>query len=70
MRYDNPDFSDAGLRGRKIRGHTDLGAGRDGWQFDPRLEVEESDGRLVKKCASCFFGTDLGSGRSRRGSIR
>lgn len=61
VRYDSPDFSDAGLWGRKIGGHTDLGAGGDGWQFDPRLEVEESDGRLVKKYASCFFGTDLGS---------
>ena len=61
VRYDSPDFSDAGLWGRKIGGHTDLGADGDGWQFDPRLEVEASDGRLVKKYASCFFGTDLAS---------
>lgn len=61
VRYDNPDFSDAGLWGRKIGGHTDLGAGGNGSDLDPRLEFDAKDGLLVKKYASCFFGTDLSS---------
>jgi len=61
VRYDRPDFADAGIWGRKIGGHTDLGAAGDGWQFDPRLETGQGDSWLVKKYASCFFGTDLGS---------
>lgn len=59
VRYDSPDYSDAGLWGRKIGGHTDLGAGGDGWELDPRLEVRQDDALLMKKYASCFFGTDL-----------
>jgi len=61
VRYDSPDFSDAGLWGRKIGGHTDLGAGGDGSEIDQRLAFDEKDGLLVKKYASCFFGTDLSS---------
>lgn len=59
VRYDSPDFSDAGLWGRKIGGHTDLGAAGNGSELDPRLEIADEDGLLVKKYASCFFGTDL-----------
>lgn len=61
VRYDSPDFSDAGLWGRKIGGHSDLGAAGDGHEFDPRLEMAATDMLLVKKYASCFFGTDLSS---------
>lgn len=61
VRYDSPDFSDAGIWGRKIGGHTDLGAQGDGPEIDPRLQMDPTDTLLVKKYASCFFGTDLAS---------
>ncbi|MDZ4065833.1 MAG: isochorismatase family protein [Tabrizicola sp.] len=61
VRYDSTDFSDAGIWGRKIGGHTDLGAEGDGPEIDSRLMMEPSDTLLVKKYASCFFGTDLSS---------
>jgi len=32
-----------------------------GWEIDRRLDLRETDTLLVKKYASCFFGTDLGS---------
>jgi nicotinamidase-related amidase len=31
----------------------------DGVEIDPRLDFRKSDSLLVKKYASCFFGTDL-----------
>lgn len=67
VRYDSPDFSDAGIWGRKIGGHTDLGARGDGPEIDPRLEMAPADTLLVKKYASCFFGTDLASRLVSRG---
>ncbi len=57
--YDQPDFSDAGLWGRKIGGQQDLLIGSDGVEIDPRLNRAPSDPVLVKKYASCFFATDL-----------
>lgn len=57
--YDTDDFSDAGLWGKKIGGQEDLRAGSDGVEIDPRLHRETTDAVLVKKYASCFFGTDL-----------
>ena len=36
-----------------------LKAGTDGVEVDPRLDVRPTDSLLVKKYASCFFGTDL-----------
>lgn len=57
--YESPDLSDAGLWARKIGGQSDLQAGTDGVELDPRLGHEAGDGMLFKKYASCFFGTDL-----------
>ncbi|MEW5420313.1 isochorismatase family protein [Amorphus sp. 3PC139-8] len=59
--YDDPDFSDAGLWAKKIGTHPDLLAGSDGVELDPRLSRENKEAVLVKKYASCFFGTDLSS---------
>lgn len=59
--YDAPDQSDAGLWARKIGGQTDLQAGGEGVQIDPRLDRQPQDQLLTKKYASCFFGTDLAS---------
>lgn len=59
--YDSPDFSDAGLWGRKIGGQKDLLHDSDGIEFDPRLHHQETAGVLAKKYASSFFGTDLAS---------
>ena len=36
-----------------------LKAGTDAVEVDPRLDFREGDSLLVKKYASCFFGTDL-----------
>jgi len=59
--YDEPDQSDAGLWALKIGGQSDLEAGGDGVQIDPRLDRQSHDQLLTKKYASCFFGTDLAS---------
>jgi nicotinamidase-related amidase len=59
--YDNDDLSDAGLWARKIGGQSDLRLGSDGVVIDPRVHVQARDPVLVKKYASCFFGTDLTS---------
>lgn len=59
--YDAQDFSDAGLWARKIGGQSELKAGTDGVEIDPRLDRLPQDGLLVKKYASSFFGTDLSS---------
>ncbi len=59
--YDAQDFSDAGLWARKIGGQSELKAGTDGIEIDPRLDRLPGDALLVKKYASCFFGTDLSS---------
>lgn len=57
--YENDDLSDAGLWARKIGGQSDLRIGSDGVEIDPRVHRESRDPVLVKKYASCFFGTDL-----------
>ena len=59
--YENADLSDAGMWGRKIGGQEDLRAGSDGVDLDPRLDRAPEDTLLVKKYASCFFGTELAS---------
>ncbi|MEX0407282.1 isochorismatase family protein [Aquibium sp. LZ166] len=59
--YDAPDFSDAGTWALKIGGQDDLRAGSNGSEIDPRLHRVKGDSLLVKKYASCFFGTDLSS---------
>jgi len=57
--YHEADFRDAGIWALKQKGVVTLKAGTDGVAVDPRLDMREGDGLLVKKYASCFFGTDL-----------
>ncbi len=56
--YDDP-AAEAGVWRAKIAGLGTLVAGSDGVEQDPRLERAAGDRILVKRFASCFFGTDL-----------
>lgn len=57
--YDDADLKDAGIWALKQKGVTTLKAGGDGSEVDQRLDYRKSDSQLMKKYASCFFGTDL-----------
>ena len=57
--YEDADFKDAGIWALKQKGVVTLKAGTDGVKVDPRLDFRPTDTLLVKKYASCFFGTDL-----------
>jgi len=57
--YDEADMKDAGLWGIKMKGSLTLKAGSEAVKIDPRLDMRPTDSLLVKKYASCFFGTDL-----------
>jgi maleamate amidohydrolase len=57
--YEDENLSDAGTFGRKQKGSATLRAGTDSVLVDSRLGFREGDSLLVKKYASCFFGTDL-----------
>lgn len=57
--YSDADLKDAGLWGIKMKGSLTLKAGTPAVEIDPRLDMQKSDSLLVKKYASCFFGTDL-----------
>lgn len=57
--YEDADFRDAGIWALKQKGVVTLKAGTDGVEVDPRLDFRKTDTLLVKKYASCFFGTDL-----------
>ena len=57
--YDDADLRDAGIWAKKIGGLTTLRNGTDGPKIDARLDYRSSDPLVVKKYASCFFGTDL-----------
>lgn len=57
--YEDENLKDAGIFGMKQKGSASLRAGTDGVQIDPRLHFRQGDSLLVKKYASCFFGTDL-----------
>ena len=57
--YHEADFRDAGIWALKQKGVATLKAGTDGVDVDPRLDLRPGDSLLVKKYASCFFGTDL-----------
>ena len=59
VRYDDVDARDAGVWALKHKGTMTLKADSDGWEVDPRLDFRSSDSLLLKKYASCFFGTDL-----------
>src|SRR5206468_6818560 len=53
------DLKDAALWAIKMKGTLTLKAGTEAVKIDPRLDMQPSDSLLVKKYASCFFGTDL-----------
>jgi maleamate amidohydrolase len=57
--YNDRDFKDAGLWAIKMKGTLTLKAGSPAVEIDPRLDMRPNDSLLVKKYASCFFGTDL-----------
>ena len=57
--YNDADLKDAGLWGIKMKGSLTLKAGTPAVEIDPRLDMTPKDSLLVKKYASCFFGTDL-----------
>jgi nicotinamidase-related amidase len=57
--YEDADLKDAGIWALKQKGVVTLKKGTDGIEVDDRLEFGKSDTLLVKKYASCFFGTDL-----------
>jgi maleamate amidohydrolase len=57
--YEDENLRDAGIFGRKQKGSTTLRAGTESVMVEPRLEFRKGDSLLVKKYASCFFGTDL-----------
>ena len=57
--YHDADFRDAGIWALKQKGVVTLKAGTEGVAVDERLDFRAGDSLLVKKYASCFFGTDL-----------
>lgn len=61
VRYDDRQLRDAGVWASKQKGLRTLAADTSGWQIDRRLDFRNTDTLLVKKYASCFFGTDFGS---------
>lgn len=67
VRYDDKDLADAGIWTLKQRGSITLRNDTDGSEVDPRLPVGPDDSILLKKYASCFFGTDLVSRLVSRG---
>jgi maleamate amidohydrolase len=56
-----PDGSDAGMFGKKIPALLELVRGSHGVEIDPRLAPRDGEPVIVKKFASCFFGTNLPS---------
>jgi maleamate amidohydrolase len=59
VRYDEADLRDAGIWVLKQKGSVTLARDTDGHEIDPRLDFRPGDSLLLKKYASCFFGTDL-----------
>jgi maleamate amidohydrolase len=57
--YEESDLRDAGIWALKQKGVTTLRANTREIEVDPRLHKGPKDAVLVKKYASCFFGTDL-----------
>ena len=57
--YNDHDLKDAGLWAIKMEGTLTLKAGTPAVEIDERLDMRKTDSLLVKKYASCFFGTDL-----------
>lgn len=59
IKFEEAELRDAGLWSLKNRGAAILRAGTDGVELDPKIDFRPGDQVLVKKYASCFFGTDL-----------
>jgi nicotinamidase-related amidase len=59
VRYDDDDLKDAGIWALKQKGVATLRAGTPGVEVDPRMGFRHGETLIVKKYASCFFGTDL-----------
>ena len=57
--FQDSDLQDAGLWRYKSKGASTLKAGTDGVELDSRIDFRKGDQLIVKKYASCFFGTDL-----------
>src|SRR6476646_1369601 len=57
--YSDADLKDAGIWALKQKGVVTLKGDSEGVKIDPRLDFHKTDSLLVKKYASCFFGTDL-----------
>lgn len=61
VEYDDGDCRDSGVWGRKMSGLFTLRRGSESVALDSRLRMSSNASILVKKYASCFFGTDLSS---------
>jgi maleamate amidohydrolase len=59
VQYDEQDLKNAGLWIKKIKGNEGLLVGTPSVEIDTRLGVKKNEHILIKKYASCFFGTDL-----------
>jgi maleamate amidohydrolase len=57
--YEEEDIKDAGVWALKQTGARTLTAGSEAVKIDPRLGLQPRDIVLMKKYASCFYGTDL-----------
>jgi nicotinamidase-related amidase len=57
--YEDAQLKDAGIWALKQKGTASLRAGTEGPELDQRLHADKGDAILLKKYASCFFGTDL-----------
>jgi nicotinamidase-related amidase len=57
--YEQSDLGDSGIWAMKHKGTRLLRAGTEMVKLDPRLHFADRDALIVKKYASCFFGTDL-----------
>lgn len=57
--YDDAGLKDGGVWVLKQKGASTLRSGTPEVELDPRLHYQQGDSLLVKKYASCFFGTDL-----------
>ena len=57
--YEEEDIKDAGVWALKQTGARTLTAGSEAVKVDPRLGLQPKDIVLMKKYASCFYGTDL-----------
>ncbi len=57
--YDDENLSDAGIWALKHKGAATLRTGSTAVELDSRLQTGDKPTLIVKKYASCFFGTDF-----------